>query len=121
MDVDAWLYADTDAVAFSRPVATLNLDPKRYGFWKLEVNGERYRIINKKTYAKVGVTVNGPEKHAKGLNVRRLTDADFANWFKGDVPVQTQLQKQNFIKVMTGFDMFATRIKRGEVEGRTSI
>jgi hypothetical protein len=121
MDVDAWLYADTDAVAFSRPVATLNLDPKRYGFWKLEVNGEDYRIINKKTYAKVGVEPDGREKHAKGLNVRRLTDADFQAWFRGEVPVQTQLQKQNFIKVMTGFDMFATRIKRGEVEGRTTI
>lgn len=121
MDVDAWLYADTDASAFSRPVLSLNLDPKRYGFWKLEVDGEPYRIINKKTYAKVGVTVDGSEKHAKGLNVRRLTDADFEAWFKGVVPIQQQLQKQNFIKVMTGFDMFATRIKRGEVEGRAHL
>jgi hypothetical protein len=121
MDVDAWLYADTDAVAFSRPVSTLNLDPKRYGFWKLEVNGEPYRIINKKTYAKVGVTPDGSEKHAKGLNVRRLTDEDFQAWFNGQVPVQTQLQKQNFVKVMTGFDMFTTRIKRGEKEGRTNV
>ena len=87
----------------------------------VEVDGEPYRIINKKTYAKVGVTPEGREKHAKGLNVRRLTDADFQAWFNGTIPFQMQLQKQNFVKVMTGFDMFITRPKHGEVEGRTTI
>lgn len=121
LDPDAWLYTDTDGIMFSREVSGLNLDPKRYGFWKLEVAGEPYRIINKKTYAKIGVKPDGPEKHAKGLNVRRLTDADFEGWFKGAIPVQEQVQKQNFIKVMTGFDMFEKRTKRGEVEGRIRI
>lgn len=117
LNVDAWLYGDTDGLFFSAPVEGLNLDPKRYGFWKLEVAGEPYRIINKKTYAKVGVRADSPEKHAKGLNVKRLTDDDFKEWFAGRVPVQEQLQKQNFVKVMTGFDMFAKRVKRGEAEG----
>lgn len=119
LDPDAWLYTDTDGVMFSRPVA-LNLDAKRYGFWKLEVNGEAYRLINKKTYAKIGFGPESRDKHAKGLNVRHLTDADFAAWFTGQPPTQQQLQKQNFVKVMTGFDMFATRIKSGEKAGGVS-
>ena len=117
LNVNAWLYGDTDGLFFSEPVAGLNLDPKRYGFWKLEVAGEPYRIINKKTYAKVGVEEGSLNKHAKGLNVKRLNDDDFKAWFAGRVPVQEQLQKQNFVKVMTGFDMFTKRIKRGEAEG----
>lgn len=107
---DHWLYTDTDGVMFSRPVPELNFDPNRYGFWKCEVNGEPYRIINKKVYASVGAEV----KHAKGLNTRLLTDADFAAWMQGKPPQQRQLQRQNFIKVMTGFDMFAVRVKVGE-------
>lgn len=117
LNVDAWLYGDTDGLIFSEPVQELNLDAARYGFWKLEVAGELYRIINKKTYAKVGIGFDSPEKHAKGLNVKRLSDDDFRQWFAGTVPSQEQLQKQNFVKVMTGFDMFAKRVKRGEAEG----
>lgn len=113
----SWLYADTDCVMTSEPLTTLNLDPKRYGYWKLEVDGETYRIINKKVYASVGAQV----KHAKGLNTRALTDADFKAWIEGKAPEQKQLQRQNFIKVMTGFDMFAERVKVGElVENRIS-
>lgn len=106
----AFIYADTDCVVFSEPVH-LKIDPSRYGYWKVEVEGEHYRFIQKKVYAKFGAEV----KHAKGLNVKRLTDDDFKNWFNGEAPVQTQVQKNNFVKVMTGAEMFVTRIKRGEV------
>lgn len=116
---DSWLYTDTDGMFTSRPVEGLNLDPKRYGFWKLEVDGEPYRIINKKVYAKVGVEPGSKDKHAKGLNVRQLTDADFAAWYEGRPPTQTQIQRQNFIKVMAGFDMFAARVKVGESADRS--
>jgi hypothetical protein len=110
IDPQSWLYADTDCVAFDRPI-DLNLDAKRYGFWKIEVAGERYRIITKKVYAKVG----GGDSHAKGLNVKRLTDRDFEEWFNGRPPLQTQLQRQNFVKVMQGFEMFITRSKVGQI------
>lgn len=111
----SWLYADTDCIIASRPVS-LNLDPKRYGFWKLEEDGTEYIVVNKKVYAKADGTV----KHAKGLNVRHLTTDDFARWYAGAPPMQSQIQKQNFVKVMTGFDMFATRVKVGEKTDRKS-
>jgi len=121
MDPDAWLYTDTDGCKFSRPVA-LNLDPKRYGFWKQEIAGEHYRLINKKTYYSMEKVVDEDTgitrpkvAHAKGLNVRRLTDTDFDRWYAGAPPEQKQVQKQNFVKVMTGFDMFSDRVKMGEI------
>lgn len=110
----AWLYTDTDGCMFSEPIDGLNLDTKRYGFWKLECANEQYRIINKKTYAKIGIKPGDKDKHAKGLNVKFLTDSDFERWFNGEPPRQKQLQRQNFIKVMTGFEMFAIREKTGE-------
>ena len=110
LDPQSWLYADTDCVAFDRPM-DLNLHPTRYGFWKQETAGERYRIIAKKVYAKVG----GGDAHAKGLNVKRLTDQDFAEWFNGRPPQQEQVQRQNFVKVMQGFEMFITRSKVGQI------
>lgn len=113
LNPDAWLYTDTDCCMYSEPMNELNIDPKRYGFWKVEDEGADYIIVNKKVYAKLGHT-----RHAKGLNVKRLTDDDFLKWFAGEPPTQSQLQKQNFIKVMTGFDMFATRVKVGEISHR---
>lgn len=110
---DAWLYADTDCVVFSQPVA-LDIDPVRYGAWKVEVSDEPYRLIQKKVYAKVG----GGDSHAKGLNVKRLSEEDFENWANGRAPIQSQLQRNNFIKVMTGAQMFVTRVKTGEIFGR---
>lgn len=107
---DAWIYADTDCVVFSKPV-TLPMDAIEYGKWKLEVDGESYRFIQKKVYAKIG----GGDKHAKGMNVKRLSDADFEAWFNGQAPEQSQLHRNNFIKVMTGSPMFIQRDKVGEV------
>jgi hypothetical protein len=117
----SWLYADTDCVMTSEPMMGLNLDPKRYGFWKLEVDGESYRIINKKVYASIETETDEKTKlirpkvaHAKGLNVRLLSAEQFESWLNGKPPKQKQFQKQNFVKVMTGFDMFAIREKFGE-------
>ena len=112
---DAWIYADTDCLVFSQPVE-LPMDPIKYGLWKLEVNGEPYRFIQKKVYAKIG----GGDQHAKGLNVKRLSEADFEAWFNGKAPEQTQLQRNNFIKVMTGAAMFVQRVKVGEVFAKTA-
>lgn len=106
---DAWLYADTDCVIFSEPVE-LNLDPKRYGFWKQEEAGAEYRIIAKKVYA----SADGSTRHAKGMNVKRLSGKDFDDWLAGKPPTQRQLHRNNFLKVMTGFDMFVERVKTGE-------
>lgn len=117
----AWIYADTDCVCFSEPV-DLSLDPKRYGFWKVEVNGEPYRIIRKKVYASAATRYDDKLKanvpvttHAKGLNVRRLTEDDFKAWYRGLAPRQTQLQRVNWIKAMTGTPMFLERTKVGEI------
>lgn len=109
-NVKAWLYADTDCVIFSEP-CELNLDAKRYGFWKQEAAGESYRIIAKKVYADFGAVV----KHAKGMNVKRLTATDFDRWYRGEAPIQQQLHRNNFLKVMTGFDMFVSRSRVGEI------
>jgi hypothetical protein len=105
-----WLYADTDCVVFDCPV-DLPIDPGKYGYWKQESAGEFFRIITKKVYA----NEDASEKHAKGLNIKRLTAADFENWFNGEAPIQDQLQRQNFLKCMTGEEMFKARTRRGEV------
>lgn len=107
----AFLYADTDCVVFTHEV-DLRLDPKRYGYWKQETAGEHYRIIGKKIYA----SLDGKTKTAKGLNVAALTPGDYEKWFDGDAPVQRQIQRQNFVKVMTGMDMFIERERKGTAE-----
>lgn len=106
---DAWLYADTDCVIFDRPVA-LPIDPMKYGLWKIEAAGELYRIITKKVYADFA----GKHRHAKGMNVRRLTGDDFIAWYKGAPPTQLQIHRQNFIKFVTGAPMFTERNKVGQ-------
>lgn len=113
---DAFLYADTDCTVFTRPVA-LPIDPKKYGKWKQETAGEHYRIIGKKIYA----SLDGKTKTAKGLNVSKLTIEDYERWFNGDAPVQSQLQRQNFVKVMTGTDMFMERTREGTGAGSLGI
>ena len=107
---DAWLYADTDCVMYRAPVR-LDIDPRRYGAWKVEAEGERYKIIAKKVYT----SSDGKTKHAKGMNVKKLTGADFDRWLAGVAPRQNQLHRQNFVKVISGFDMFIEREKVGEV------
>lgn len=121
VDPDAWLYADTDCVVFSSDVTDrLDIDPKRYGAWKLESSGELYRIIGKKIYASFATKLDKKTKrqvpavaHAKGLNVSRLAPEDFAEWARGKVPEQTQVQRQNFVKTMRGSDMFYDRKRKG--------
>jgi hypothetical protein len=110
IDPDAWLYADTDCVAFSRDVTSqIDIDPGRYGAWKIEESGTPYRIIAKKVYA----SLDGAKRSAKGLNVKRLTNEDFEQWLAGNPPEQTQTQRQNFMKVMAGSEMYLERQRRG--------
>lgn len=106
----AFLYADTDCVVFSEDVtAKIDIDARRYGAWKIEESGAEYRLIAKKVYQNV-TTGKG---NAKGLNVRRLTPDDFAQWYEGQEPVQEQIQRNNFVKVMSGEEMFKKQIRRG--------
>jgi hypothetical protein len=110
IDPQAWLYADTDCVAFSRDVTSLmDIDSGRYGAWKIEESGTEYRIIAKKVYA----SLDGVKRSAKGLNVKRLTNEDFESWLAGNPPTQTQTQRQNFLKVMAGSEMYLERTRRG--------
>lgn len=110
LDVDAWIYADTDCVVYSRPVE-LPVHPSKYGFWKVEVDGAEYRYIAPKVYA----SFDGKTKRAKGLNNDKLTMDDFVSWFNGAPPAQDQTQKQNFMRVMRGGEMFVKRHKVGQV------
>lgn len=111
IDPGAWLYADTDCVVFSRDVTSqLDIDSKRYGAWKVEDAGTVYRIIAKKVYAEVKP---GGKRSAKGLNVKRLTDDEFARWYEGDEPVQSQIQIQNFLSVLQGADMYRAQVRKG--------
>lgn len=110
IDPASWLYADTDCVMFSRDVtARLDIDAKRYGAWKIEEEGTHYRIIAKKVYAQVG----GGKVSAKGLNVRRLTDEDFAAWADDQPPEQEQIQLRRFVDVMQGADMYRAQRRKG--------
>ncbi|MGH6795919.1 MAG: DNA polymerase [Methylocella sp.] len=106
---EAWLYADTDCVIFERPVS-LPIDPMKYGLWKVEAQGEPYRIITKKVYADFA----GKVRHAKGMNVKRLSGDDFIAWYRGDPPRQLQVHRQNFVKFVTGQPMFTERRKIGQ-------
>jgi hypothetical protein len=106
---DAWVYSDTDCCFFDRSVS-LDIDPKRYGKWKIEADGELYRIITKKVYA----SFDGKQSHAKGMNVKRLSMQDFEAWYQGSPPTQTQIHRQNFLAVMTGAEMFVERVKIGQ-------
>ena len=107
---DAWVYADTDCVVFSQDVsAQLDIDPRRYGAWKVEEQGTTYRIIAKKVYQN---TSTG-QGHAKGMNVKRLTDGHFEAWISGDAPVQDQIHRNNFVRVMAGAEMFRAETRSG--------
>jgi hypothetical protein len=127
---DAWLYGDTDCVAFSEPVE-LDCHPSQYGKWKKEEQGVEFNIITKKVYAKVDnsqdklfdeltptekkkhIKENKNVQHSKGLNVKKLTSKDFDKWIKGEEPVQNQTHKNNFMKVLAGADMFIERVRKG--------
>ncbi len=100
-DSAAFLYADTDCATFSRPVKHIEIHPGHYGKWKLEVSGDIYIIQGKKVYC----SLDGNVKHAKGLHTKKLLVADFERWHRSP-PVQEQLQRQSFVKVAGGADMF---------------
>lgn len=106
---EAWLYADTDCCIYSKPNRALPEHPTHYGKWKLEVDGEVYWIIDKKVYA----AVEGSEIRAKGMNLKKLSVLDMERWYAGAPPKQTQTHRQNFIKVMTGGEMFTECEKVG--------
>jgi len=107
---DAWLYADTDCVMFDADVTrSLDIDSRRYGAFKIEASGDPYILIAKKVYS----SNDGVVKHAKGLNVKRLTPADFAEWYAGRVPEQSQIQRANFVRVMRGAAMYSERKRKG--------
>lgn len=108
LNVDAWLYSDTDCCAFSVPV-DIPISKSKYGLWKVEAADTEYIFIGKKVYC----AVDGSEKKAKGLNVSKLRIPDYERWLTGDVPVQSQVQRQNFVKTMTGGHMFADSIRSG--------
>lgn len=110
---DAWLYADTDCVMYSRPV-TLPIDPKKYGLWKVEAEGDEFIVIAKKVYA----TADGTDRKAKGMTVKRLTVDDFVKWYDGTAPRERQIQRQNFVSVMSGASMFVELEKSGQAEKR---
>ena len=105
----AWLYADTDGVMFSEPVK-LDISATRYGAWKEEAAGEVFRIITKKVYA----NHDASERHAKGVNIKRLTNDDFVKWFDGVPPEQIQSHRTNLLNVMAGHDMFHEHKKVGQ-------
>jgi len=118
---ESWLYADTDCVVFDSDVSkSLNIHPSRYGAWKIEEAGAPYRIIAKKVYSSVETRFD--EKmgravptvaHAKGLNVKRLSADDFSAWYDGNAPVQEQIQRQSFVSVMSGRDMYRNLNRSG--------
>lgn len=110
LDPDHWLYADTDCVVFSRDVTDqLDTDSKRYGAWKIEEQGAEFQIIAKKVYA----NLQTGKGSAKGMNVKRLNLEDFDKWFGGEPPVQEQVQRQNFMVVMRGAEMYKKQSRRG--------
>ncbi|HJZ10811.1 MAG TPA: DNA polymerase, partial [Acidobacteriota bacterium] len=110
LDPDSWLYADTDCVMFSSDVTSkLDVDPLRYGAWKVEARGEPYRIVAKKVYANGDASI----KHAKGMNTKNLSSDDFERWLAGEVPKQQQVQRVNFVRVMQGAHMFRNLERRG--------
>lgn len=116
LDPDSWLYADTDCVMYRQPQhARMNIDPGKYGAWKIEEEGTEYIVAAKKVYT----SVDGKTKHAKGLHIKQLSTLDFERWIAGAPPEQVQVQRQNFMQVLSGFDMFIERVKVGEKIART--
>lgn len=109
-----WLYADTDCVVFSIDVtAGLDVDGKRYGAWKLEESGSTYQLIAKKVYRQIDATDGKPKSSSKGLHARKLTTHDFEQWARGIIPTQKQVQRNSFVKVMQGAEMYREQLRRG--------
>ncbi len=107
-----WVYADTDCVVYRKPIEGLDIHPTRYGAWKEELAGVPYMLILKKVYA----SVDGKSIYAKGMRKAGLTLTDMENWYSGNAPKRKQLHKRNIIHFLSGFDMYVTRIKTGQVK-----
>lgn len=116
VDPDAWLYADTDSVIFSRDVTDLlDVHPTRYGAWKVESAGERHRIIMPKVY-------QGPNGiKARGMDSYQLTGEHFERWMAGEAPMQTQVQLRNFLDVMRGAEMYRAVTRRGSADNPEGV
>ena len=109
-DPAAWVYADTDCVVFDRDMSShLDIDPKRYGAWKIEESGAVYSFLAKKVYYEHG----GAHRSAKGMHARMLTEADFEAWAAGDPPMQAQTQLVNFLMMIDGAEMYRRQERRG--------
>jgi hypothetical protein len=109
LDPAAWLYADTDCVMFSRDMGELlDIDPARYGAWKVEAAGEHYRIIMQKVY----MTGSG-KIVSRGINPEKITGEQFDRWMKGEAPSDRQVQLRNFLDVMRGAEMYRAVTRRG--------
>jgi hypothetical protein len=109
---ESWLYADTDCVVFDSDVtASLDIHPKRYGAWKVEEAGTEYMVIAKKVYAEIGG--DKPKRSAKGLHVRKLTEADFRRWYEGEAPEQDQVQINNFLAMLDSAEMYRGQHRKG--------
>ena len=131
LEPDAFLYADTDCIVFSRDVTSaLDIDPKRYGAWKIEESGTEFQIIAKKVYVKTvdaqtALDWDHPDKatrelarskvkgSAKGLHVKKISPDMFTAWINGKPPIQEQVQRNNLLKVMQGSEMYRLQIRRG--------
>lgn len=116
LNPDSWLYADTDCVMFDSDMTDqLDIDPARYGAWKIEETGKHFRVIAKKVYSEVmdAPDMKPAKRSAKGLNVKKLTDEDFARWLNGEPPVQEQIQRNNFLAVTQSAEMFRAQVRRG--------
>jgi hypothetical protein len=107
---EGFIYADTDSVVFDRPV-DLDIDPSRYGAWKIEAEGEPHVFIAKKVYA----SLDGEIIKAKGMNSHALAVVDMLRWMDGSPPVRTQLQRNSFMRTLAGDPMFRQIRKRGAV------
>lgn len=111
-NVKDWIYADTDCVMFASP-AKLNIDPKKYGMWKVEEEGAEYRCITKKGY----YSLDKKTVHIKGMNIRhsngtlKFTDKELKAWWEGTPPKQAQTQRKNFMAVLSGDSMYHGRKK----------
>jgi hypothetical protein len=53
------------------------------------------------------------KRTAKGLKVKSLTPEEFQAWYDGKPPVQRQVHRQSFAKVMAGGEMYAEVTRTG--------
>ena len=106
---EAFLYADTDCVVFSRPMDSyLTIDKVHYGDWKIEAENIPYIIIGKKIYH----GEDGSTK-AKALRTKELSREDYEKWLLGITPEQTQIQRNNLLKFLAGYAMFRKQDRNG--------